>query len=179
DTRFGRVVAAKVAARLGVGSLGGGKKLRVEGERLVLTRDVYGGKFLAEVAAKLPCVALVQPGSYSATETPATTAETMSLAALAPKIVVRETKQSRQAEAGLKSATVIVSAGRGFAKKDDLVLARDLAKALGGALGCSRPLSSDLGWLGEELQIGLTGAYVHPRLYVAVGISGQLQHIAG
>src|SRR6266550_6826455 len=65
DTRFGRVVGAKVAARLRMGSLGTGKKLRVEGERLVVTRDVYGGKFLADVAAKLPCVALVQPGSYS------------------------------------------------------------------------------------------------------------------
>ena len=54
-----------------------------------------------------------------------------------------------------------------------------LAKVMGGAVGCSRPLSSDLGWLGEEHHIGLTGAYVHPNLYVAAGISGQLQHIAG
>ena len=50
---------------------------------------------------------------------------------------------------------------------------------LGAALGCSRPFSSDLGWIGEDQHIGLTGAYVHPRLYIAVGISGQLQHVAG
>ena len=179
DTRFGRVVAAKAAARLRVGSLGKGKRLRAEGGSLVVTRDVYGGKFLADVAARLPCVALVQPGSYSAAEGSAVPAETMTLTVGDPKIVVKETKQGRQAEAGIKSATIIVSAGRGFAKKDDLLLASDLAKALGGALGGSRPLSSDLGWLGEEQQIGLTGAYVHPKLYVAVGISGQLQHVAG
>jgi electron transfer flavoprotein alpha subunit len=74
---------------------------------------------------------------------------------------------------------VVVSAGRGFANKEDLEMAVELAEAMGGAVGCSRPLSSDLGWLGEEQQIGLTGSHVHPRLYVAVGISGQLQHVVG
>ena len=54
-----------------------------------------------------------------------------------------------------------------------------LAAALGGAMGASRPLSSDLGWLGEEYHIGLTGVYVRPDLYLAIGISGQLQHVAG
>jgi len=179
ETRFGTVVAAKVAARLRADSLGKGKKLRVEGDRLVATRDVYGGKFLASVAAKMPCVCLVQPGSYSATEGPATPVETMTITAGASRVVVKETRPSQRAEAGVKSADIIVSAGRGFRKKDDLVLAKDLAKALGGALGCSRPLSSDLGWLGEEQHIGLTGSYVHPKLYIAVGISGQLQHVAG
>ena len=179
DTRFGRVVAAKVAAKLRVGSLGKGKRLRVEGDRLVATRDAYGGRFLADVGAKMPCVCLVQPGSYSAAEGPATLVETMTMTPRASRVVVKETRPSLRAEAGMKSADIIISAGRGFRKKDDLVLAKDLAKALGGALGCSRPLSSDLGWLGEDQHIGLTGAYVHPKLYIAVGISGQLQHVAG
>jgi electron transfer flavoprotein alpha subunit len=179
DTRFGRVVAAKVAARLRVGSLGKSKRLRVEGGRLVVTRDAYGGKFLADVAANLPCVAVVQPGSYPAAEGPPASLETLSVIAGSSKVAVKGTTQSRAAEAGIKSATIVVSAGRGFARKEDLALASDLAKALGGALGGSRPLSSDLGWLAEDQQIGLTGAYVHPDLYVAVGISGQLQHVAG
>ncbi len=74
---------------------------------------------------------------------------------------------------------MIVSAGRGFKSKEDLVLVEKLAEALGGVVGASRPLSSDLGWLGEERHIGLTGIYVRPSLYIAVGISGQLQHVAG
>ena len=179
ETRFGTVVAAKVAARLRVGSLGKGKTLRVEGEKLVLTRDAYGGKFLATVGAKMPCVALVQPGAYAATQGPAGQVETMSVTADHPKIVTVETRRSQQAKADIKSASKIVSAGRGFAKKEDLSIAKDLADALGAALGCSRPLASDLGWMGEEAHVGLTGAYVHPKLYVAVGISGQLQHVAG
>jgi electron transfer flavoprotein alpha subunit len=179
ETRFGTVVAAKVAARLRVGSLGKGRRLRAEGERLVLERDAYGGKFVARVAAKMPCVAVVQAGAYAAVEGRAGPIETTSVAAGTRKVALVVTRQSPRGAAEIKSARIIVSAGRGFAKKEDLALAEDLAGALGAALGCSRPLSSDLGWLGEEAHIGLTGAYVHPQLYVAVGISGQLQHVAG
>jgi electron transfer flavoprotein alpha subunit len=179
ETRFGTVVAAKVAARLKVGSLGMGKRLRVDGERLVLERDAYGGKYLAKVAARMPCVAMIQAGAYKATDVPLGLAETATVTAGQPRVAIVETRQSQRRDAGIKSASIIVSAGRGFAKKEDLVLAQELANALGAALGCSRPLASDLGWLGEEAHIGLTGAYVHPQLYLAVGISGQLQHIAG
>jgi electron transfer flavoprotein alpha subunit len=180
ETRFGTMVAAKVAARLKVGSLGKGKRLRVDGGgRLVLERDAYGGKFVATVASKLPCVAVVQAGAYKAVDVSPGPVETMRVTVGEPKVAIAETRQGPQGDAGIKSATRIVAAGRGFAKKDDLALARDLASALRAALGCSRPLSSDLGWMGEEAHIGLTGAYVHPQLYVAVGISGQLQHVAG
>jgi electron transfer flavoprotein alpha subunit len=179
ETRFGTMVAAKVAARLGVGSLGKGKKLRVDGGRLVLERDVYGGRFTATVASRMPCVAVVQAGAYRAADVSPSPAETVTVAAGEPKVSVSENKQAPQGEAGIKSAAKIVSAGRGFTRKEDLAIARDLATALGASLGCSRPLSSDLGWMGEEAHIGLTGAYVHPQLYVAIGISGQLQHVAG
>jgi len=179
ETKFGTVVAAKVAGRLKVGSLGKGKRLRVDAGRLVLERDAYGGKYLAQVAAKLPCVAVVQAGAYKAVNAPIAPVETLSVNVGEPKVATVEVRQSQRGEADIKSAPKIVSAGRGFARKEDLALARDLADALGAALGCSRPLSSDLGWMGEEAHIGLTGAYVHPQLYVAVGISGQLQHVAG
>jgi electron transfer flavoprotein alpha subunit len=180
ETRFGTMVAAKVAARLRVGSLGKGKRLRVDGGgRLVLERDAYGGKFVATVASKLPCVAVVQAGAYRAVDASPGAVETMTVTVGEPKVTITETKQGPQGEGGIKSAPRVVAAGRGFAKKEDLALAQDLASALGAALGCSRPLSSDLGWMGEEAHIGLTGAYVHPQLYVAIGISGQLQHVAG
>ena len=179
ETRFGTIVAAKVAARLRVGSLGKGKALRVEGERLVLERDAYGGKFVARVAVKMPCIAVVQAGSYAASDSTPGQVETINVKAGDQRVALLETRQSHKGGTELKTARIIVSAGRGFAKKEDLVLAQDLANALGAALGCSRPLSSDLGWMGEEAHIGLTGAYVHPQLYIAVGISGQLQHVAG
>jgi electron transfer flavoprotein alpha subunit len=64
-------------------------------------------------------------------------------------------------------------------RKEDLPIIQNLADAMGASVGCSRPLSADLGWLPEEAHIGLTGLEVKPKVYVAVGISGQLQHLAG
>jgi electron transfer flavoprotein alpha subunit len=179
-TRLGRVVAAKVAVALRAGSLGGAKRVEVEAEKLVAAREVYAGKFIARVASKLPCVALIQRGSYQPlTASPAASAETIEVNVKDSRVTLVETKKNPPADVDLRSASLIVSIGRGLAKKEDMKLVEDLAKAMGAAIGCSRPLSSDLGWLGDDHQVGLTGAYVHPKLYVAVGISGQLQHLAG
>lgn len=79
----------------------------------------------------------------------------------------------------LVQANVVVGAGRGVKKKEDLAMVEDLARAFDGALGCSRPLAADLKWLGEEHWIGLSGNVIRPRLYVACGISGQIQHLTG
>jgi electron transfer flavoprotein alpha subunit len=79
----------------------------------------------------------------------------------------------------LEEASTVVAAGRGIKKKDDLKLAFDLAAALGGQVGCSRPLATDLGWLTDEYWIGLSGKEVKPKLYLALGISGQIQHVTG
>jgi len=80
----------------------------------------------------------------------------------------------------VEDADIIVSCGRGFKSKEDLKLAEELAEALRGkTIGCSRPLAADLKWLSEDHWIGLSGHKVKPKLYIAVGISGQIQHIAG
>jgi len=179
STKSGRAVGARVAARLGIPSLGTAKRLQVEGGRLVATREVYGGKFLARVAARLPCVAAVQPGTYQPGPAAESRVEVYSVSLKEPTVRTLEVRPKPSNSVDLRSAEIIVSAGRGFAKREDLALAEGLAKVLGGAVGCSRPLSSDLGWLDEGRHIGLTGVYVHPRLYVAVGISGQMQHLAG
>lgn len=179
ETRFGTVVAAKLAAKLEVGSLGRGRGLKAEGGWLSITRDVYGGLFAAQVSARLPCVALVQPGGYLPLGTGVGTVKRLEVARSSAGVSVLEERPAKKSLLDIKSAKIVVSAGRGFAKKEDLVLAQQLADALGAALGCSRPLTSERGWMGEDQQIGLTGAYVRPDLYIAVGISGQLQHLAG
>ena len=88
-------------------------------------------------------------------------------------------KEKSKAQESLKDAEVIVSAGRGFKKKEDLAVIEELARVLNGVVGASRPLTSDLGWLPEERQVGLTGTTVKPKLYFAIGISGQIQHLTG
>ncbi len=80
----------------------------------------------------------------------------------------------------VEDAEIIVSCGRGFKNKDDIKLVQELADVLKGkTVGCSRPIAADLKWLSEEHWIGLSGHKVKPKLYIAAGISGQIQHIAG
>ncbi|HKM78414.1 MAG TPA: electron transfer flavoprotein subunit alpha/FixB family protein [Candidatus Bathyarchaeia archaeon] len=178
-TRLGRQIASQMAVRMKVGALSEVRSLKIEKEKLMGIRTVYAGKFSAIVAAPIPCIATVPAGAYERKTGPPTSIETISIDRISEKTMHIETKPKTKGSTDIKAASIIISAGRGFKKKEDLVMLEQLAKAMSGAVGCSRPLSADLGWLGEEHHIGLTGAYVHPNLYVAVGISGQLQHIAG
>ena len=83
-------------------------------------------------------------------------------------------------DVNVEDAEIIVSCGRGFKKKEDIKLIDGLAEVLKGkTIGCSRPIAADLKWLSEDHWIGLSGHKVKPKLYIATGISGQIQHIAG
>lgn len=94
-----------------------------------------------------------------------------------PKIEIVEVKRKELGAVPLESAEVIVSAGRGLRRKEDCKILEDLANILGGVVSCSRPVAADLKWFNEW--VGLSGHKVKPKLYVAVGISGAIQHLAG
>ena len=79
----------------------------------------------------------------------------------------------------LAGAAIVVSVGRGFAKAEDIELVEPLVQRLGAELGCSRPIAEDFKWLPQERLVGLTGVSVNADLYLALGISGQVQHLAG
>lgn len=98
----------------------------------------------------------------------------------ASKVKVVGKQEEKHSDFDLGSAAVVVGVGRGFKQKDDIKLAEALAKCFpGGAVGCSRPVAADLKWLGEEHWIGLSGHAIKPKAYIACGVSGQIQHIAG
>jgi electron transfer flavoprotein alpha subunit len=170
----GAVVAAASAIR----SADGG---------LLWTRPVLGGKLQADVRIKpgssAPVLASVQPGSFPVERLRAGTAELQALdigtlATFQPDREVLGVEAAAKEEVDLSKAEVIVAAGRGVGGADKMGVVRDLASALGAEIGASRPVI-DNGWLERDRQIGSSGQTVAPKLYVACGISGAIQHLVG
>ena len=107
------------------------------------------------------------------------TVEEVAFQAPATAIVKKGEEALPKADVNLSAADIIVACGRGFGEEADLQLARDLAAKLGAEVGCSRPLAEGVDWCPKEAYIGVSGAVVSPKLYIAAGISGQMQHMVG
>ena len=179
STRDGKEIASRIAVKLGRPCVSEVFGAALVGETLQGKRNVFAGKLVAEVVLPLPCVVAVKVGTTSALPASAGKAEEKVMGSVPSKTKLVEMREKQKGTVDLKGAKLIVAAGRGVKKKEDLAIVSELAATLEGAVGCSRPLSADMGWLPEEHHIGLTGVTVHPDLYIAVGISGQLQHVAG
>ena len=179
STRNGKEIAARLAVKLDRSCASEVFSVSLSEGVLRGKRNLFAGKLMAEVALPLPCVAALKVGAYSGLPPSGTKGTEREPGETASRVRMIERREKPRGTVDLRGAKLIVSAGRGFKKKEDLAMASELAAELGGALGCSRPLSSDMGWLPEEHHIGLTGISVHPDLYLAIGISGQLQHVAG
>ena len=157
-----------------------------EGGKLVFTRQMFQGKFAADVSFACPAPHFVtfQAGAFRGdkAEAGASAAPVETVTANIPDGVVRNQpedpfKEAKQA-VDLTQAEIIVSVGRGIKEQKNIDLAKALADALGGEIAASRPIC-DSGWLPMDRQIGSSGQTVSPKLYLAVGISGAIQHIVG
>ena len=186
-TSVGRDLGPRLGFRLGVGVAQDCVELAVDEttKRLVATRPVYGGNAMARFtfADGRPQVAVLRPKVYEPLPSdPARTGELVSLEAGLDPAVMRsrlvETVRSEAEGMRLEDAPVVVSGGRGLGGPEPFQMLEELAQLLGGAVGASRAVC-DAGWLDHSYQVGLTGKTVTPDLYVAVGISGASQHMAG
>jgi electron transfer flavoprotein alpha subunit len=142
-------------------------------------RRIFNGKLDAEVSTKGKTVASVQPGStkaYAGSSEGSTEALSVDMSARAKFV---ETKVAESTGVDLTKADVIVSGGRGVGAPEKFPeVIQPLADALGGAMGASRPVV-DAGWLDHPYQVGSSGQVVAPKLYIAAGISGAIQHLVG
>ncbi|MCC6365423.1 MAG: electron transfer flavoprotein subunit alpha/FixB family protein [Bryobacterales bacterium] len=171
-TRFDRVLVSDVI------------HCRIENRHLILVRLLFQGRLNGDVALSGagPHFASVQAGAYRAEKIEPGTATLESLPLALEPSQIRSKPQPPFRESAravdLTAAELIVSVGRGIKEKENIALVEDLAKALGAELAASRPIC-DNGWLPMERQVGSSGQTVAPKLYLAVGISGAIQHLVG
>jgi electron transfer flavoprotein alpha subunit len=147
---------------------------------LLATRSIYGGVADGTISLPVaPAVCLFAAGQVEGEAAgPAAPVEHRQVPAPAAHVeCLAEEPVVKTVD--LTAAPVVVSVGRGFAKAEDLELVKPLLERLGAELGCSRPIAEDFRWLPQERQVGLTGVSVNAGLYLALGISGQVQHLAG
>lgn len=171
-------VAAKLDLPLAVDAVG----LELDGNELVITRPMFGGRALAKITLQgQPRLVSIRPNVFRPQErVGAGTVENVAAPSVTPRVVVRELKAAAGAKIDVGEATVVVSGGRGMKGPENWHLLEALRDALGAncSLGASRAVV-DAGWRPHGEQVGQTGKTVSPQLYFAVGISGAMQHLAG
>lgn len=174
----GKDLSARLSARLGAPLVMEGVAIRVENNKLVVTRPMYGGKILADTVLEgEPQMVAFRPNSIRIEESTGTGSIEVIDADIGKTQVKFIEKRLETGKIELTEADVIVSGGRGMGG-NDYTIVEELAGALGGAVGASRA-AVDEGWRPASDQVGQTGKVVSPTLYVACGISGAIQHLAG
>ncbi len=179
----GRDLAPRVAAALNAGLAADITGFELSGEALVARHPTYIGKAIATLRLEGPlALASLRPGAVAAVEAPRPVRVERGEPALDPgnsRVVVTQLAERGAAKLDLGEAPVIVSGGRGLKGAENFALVEELAAAFGNAaVGATRAVTDD-GWRPATDQIGQTGRLVSPSLYVAVGISGAIQHLAG
>ncbi|MBK9216349.1 MAG: electron transfer flavoprotein subunit alpha/FixB family protein [Chloracidobacterium sp.] len=177
-----RDFAPKVAARLGREVVGDCIRYRSEGGKLVLTRRIFLGKLDADVAigGDAPYFITFQSGAFrgDSAERGSAAVETMDVTVGDVRMTPEAPFQEAKASVDLTKSEIIVAVGRGIKSQENLAVAQQLADALGADIAASRPIC-DSEWLPIDRQIGSSGQTVAPKLYIALGISGAIQHIVG
>ncbi len=186
-TAIGRDLAPRISARIHTGLTADCTGLEIEEEtkNLLMTRPAFGGNIMATIACAdfRPQMATVRPGvmqRQSPNEGATCRVERFSLPDVASHVNVEvlEVIKKVSTKMDIQDATVLVSGGRGMGGPENFGMLEELADALGGTISSSRA-SVDAGWVEKDRQVGQTGKTVRPNLYIACGISGAIQHLAG
>jgi len=182
-TPAGREIAVRLAFRVGAGITTDCTGLRVDDGEVIMTKPVYGGAATAEyVVNEGVAIATLRPRAFEAATAGSAAAEIAPLsvpAGLTSRTKVVDTvREAASSGPRLKDAKLVVSGGRGVGDPSNWHVVEELAGALGAAVGATRAVT-DAGWVAPTHQVGLTGTTISPDLYITVGVSGAVQHIAG
>lgn len=178
----GRDLFPRVAARLGAGIASDCTQLTISGDNITAVKPMYSGKCFAQASFENTALKIVLMRANQLPVLPGTsnTATVVEHAAVKPDLrtLIKEIVKGTSEKLDLTEANVIVSGGRGLKEAGNFKLLNDLADTLGATVGASRAVV-DAGWVSHGMQVGQTGKTVAPSLYIAVGISGAIQHLAG
>ena len=184
SNKNGKELASRLAGKLVTGCVIDANKIYVKDKKIVTERVVYSGNAIAvQQFNSKPSIVTIPPKVFDPLPRDDNRKgdiinKKFDIEKYASKIV--KITEMKTGDVNVEDADIIVSCGRGFKNKDDIKLVQELADALKSkTIGCSRPIAADLKWLSEDHWIGLSGHKVKPKLYIAAGISGQIQHIAG
>ncbi|HED10624.1 MAG TPA: electron transfer flavoprotein subunit alpha/FixB family protein [Caldithrix abyssi] len=178
-TAMGKDLGPRVAARLNAAMATDCTRVEREGDELKIIRPMYAGKVQATIKlSSAKKVITVRPNVFSATESPASASVEEQAADVDFKTMVTEIISGAKGKLDVTEADIVVSGGRGMKGPENWHLIEELASLLGAANGASRA-AVDAGWRPHDEQVGQTGKTVSPSLYIAVGISGAIQHLAG
>lgn len=179
----GKELGPRLAGKLDAGCISEINNLYFENSNLIAERIMYSGNAVAkEQFISSPKIVTVPPRTFQKLDENINRKGEVikKKIEVKPSLVKIVDIQKRELEGvKLEDAEIIISCGRGLKNKDDIKLLEELGKVLNAEIGCSRPISADLNWLSKDHWVGLSGHKVKPKLYIACGISGAIQHLAG
>jgi electron transfer flavoprotein alpha subunit len=184
SNKIGKELSARLGGKLNAGCVVDSNNIYIKNGKLIAERIVYSGNAIAvEQFNSTPAIITIPSKVFN----PPQKDENHKGEIIKKQIEVKKSPSSivkiqemKTEGVNVEDAEIIVSCGRGFKSKEDIKLVEELANVIKGkTVGCSRPIAADLKWLSEDHWIGLSGHKVKPKLYIAAGISGQIQHIAG
>lgn len=183
NTRRGKLLAAKLGYRLAAAVSNDVSAVTQQDGHVTVKHMVYGGLAIGEETITSPFVVMtLSSGTFEAQQPDAArSGETHTVQWQAPEVaVVRTAMQARQSNSvDLDKARLVVSVGRGIGSKENISLAQALCQAIGAELACSRPVAENEKWMEHQRYVGISNLMLKPELYLAVGISGQIQHMVG
>ena len=180
----GMELTPAIAVRMGMSAMTNCVDVKVDGGAVVITRPVFDSTLHAHLALDDNETAIIalQKGSFAPTEPTAKPADieivNVDVASIPARSKVLAISDEPTGDVDITKAEIVVSVGRGIGTAEKIPIIAALAEALGGVLACSRPVV-DVGWLPRERQVGASGRTVTPKIYIACGISGAIQHLAG